>query len=75
MKNKICPKCGSSIKWDGLGWTCPKCGFQFEPTPEEVREAVMEQSPLCCKRLEKKKKEHWDLVYQIMLILRAENGS
>jgi len=42
MKNKICPNCHNSIPWDGLGWTCKKCGYVIEPSQEEVREAVME---------------------------------
>lgn len=42
MKDKICPKCHSSISWDGLGWTCEICGYVIEPNPEEVRLAVLE---------------------------------
>lgn len=42
MKDKICPKCHSSIPWDGLGWTCENCGCVIEPNPEEVRQAVLE---------------------------------
>ncbi len=42
MKNKICPNDGSSIKWDGFGWTCPKCGFQFEPNGAELEQAMKE---------------------------------
>ncbi len=43
MKDKICPKCGNSMPWGGLGWTC-ECGFTIEPTGQEVFEAVMEMS-------------------------------
>jgi len=44
MKNKICPKCGSSIPWGGLGWCCEICGYTIEPTPGEVEEAIEEMS-------------------------------
>lgn len=79
MKNKICPKCDTCIKWDGLGWRCDNCGYVIEPTPEEVREAVMEQSPLSCKRVEGlfaglhlplPSYQYCDLVYEIMLMIR-----
>lgn len=78
MKDKICPKCNNTIKWDGLGWTCDNCGEVIEPTFKEVRQAVSEAiTPEQAKKLLNiERVENWNSNYNIgqQIFVKKDNG-